>query len=56
MTGQKIKDIISSEYYLKGKYVEKVNAAELGLNSGLYFIRLVAGNAQITRQIVCIEN
>jgi len=56
MAGRKIKDVISLKKYSKGKHVVKVNAVELGLKAGMYFVRLSAGNGQVTRQIVCIEN
>lgn len=56
MTGRKIKEIISSMKYSKGKHVEKVDAIELGLKRGMYIVSLTAGNENITRQIVCIEN
>jgi len=56
MAGRKIKDIISSKKYSKGKHVEKVNAIELGLKNDIYFIRLSTEYGQVTRQVVCVDN
>lgn len=56
MTGQKIEDVLDSFKYPKGKHVVKVDAIKLGIKSGIYFVRLNAGNTYVTSQIVCVEN
>ncbi len=51
--GKEIKKIISSEKRDYGKYIEKIDLDQLGISSGVYFIRLKVDNEVKTlRQII----
>ncbi|MCD4735702.1 MAG: T9SS type A sorting domain-containing protein, partial [Bacteroidales bacterium] len=55
ISGRLIQTIFENKEYLQGKYVEKIKANELNLNPGLYNIKLIAGNDQVTTKAVYIK-
>ncbi|NQV02961.1 MAG: T9SS type A sorting domain-containing protein [Bacteroidia bacterium] len=55
VTGKIITTIIDNREFSTGKYVEKIDAVALGLQSGVYFARLLTGQGDVTKRLVLVN-
>ncbi len=55
ITGHLIHTLIKDKGYTPGKYVEKISARDLLLKPGIYQIKLIAGNDQVTTKAIFVD-